>query len=93
MHKIDLLLSRYRDYLAANEALQSVDGRIVTGSFEALTERNRIHVQFDYLSELAAEIGSPILKTPRKSAEKNTEFYIRYDGVTIFALGNSDGAP
>lgn len=93
MNKIDLLLSRYRDYLAANEALRSVDERIVTGYFDAFCERNRIHVEFDYLSELAAEIGSPILKTPLKSAEKIVDFYIRYDGVTIYALGTSDGAP
>ena len=92
MDNIDLLLMRYRDYLAENDALHFVDNRIITGSFDATSERNRIHVQPEYLTELAAEIGFPILKTPRRSTENNTEFYIRYKGVTIYALGDSDGA-
>lgn len=93
MDNIDLLVMRYRDYLASNDALQYVDERVVTGSFEASTERNRIHVQPEYLVELAAESGSPILKVPRSGSKYNTEFYIRYGGVTIYALGDNYGTP
>lgn len=93
MDNIDLLLMRYRDYLASNDALQFVSDHIVTGSFDATSDRNRIHVRLDYLSELAAEIGTPVLKTPRNCATYNTEFYIRYKGVTIYSLGDSYGTP
>ena len=93
MDNIDLLLMRYRDYLASNDALQFVSDHIVTGYFEATSDRNRIHVRLEYLSELAAEIGSPILKKPLNHSVNNTEFYIRYKGVTIYAMGDSYGAP
>jgi hypothetical protein len=93
MDNIDLLLMRYRDYLASNDALQFVSDHIITGSFEATAQRNRIHVRLEYLSELAAEIGSPVLKKPLNHYPNKTEFYIRYKGVTIYALGDSYGAP
>lgn len=92
MKKIDLLIVRYRDYLAANDALQFVDDRIVTGAFEACSDRNKIHVQVEFLQELAVESGLEIEVTKRAFDRYVREFSICYEGVTIFALGDGYGA-
>lgn len=91
MDKIDLLVMRYRDFLASADAFRFVSDGINTSHFDAVSDRNRIHVGLEFLTELAAETGAEIEKKPRGHGQLSTEFFIRYDGLTIYALGNSYG--
>lgn len=91
MDKIDLISLRYRDFLSTTDALRFVDDGIVTGHFDMVCDRNRVHVGLDLLLELAAEIGANIENKSRGNCQHNTEFFILYDGLTFYALGDSYG--
>lgn len=87
MSKMELLDSRYRDFIATAEALHDVDHRVLTGFFEYVT-RFRIHVKIDLLMELAEEAGVAV-------KYEGDEAFIHYGGTTIFALVSEvdDGTP
>lgn len=87
MSKLELLDSRYRDFIAAAEALHYVDFGVVTGGFE-YGQRFRIHVLKDLLMELAEEAGVSV-------KYEGGEAFIHYGGTTIFALvaEGENGAP
>ena len=78
MSKLELLDSRYRDFIAAAQALLYVDDRVLTGFYEYVT-RFRIHVKTDLLMELAEEAGVSVKYEGDKA-------FIRHGGTTIFAL-------
>ena len=86
MSKLELLDSRYRDFIAAAQALLYVDDRVLTGFYEYVT-RFRIHVKTDLLMELAEEAGVSV-------KYEGGESFIHYGGTTIFALveEGTDGA-
>jgi hypothetical protein len=87
MSKMELLDSRYRDFIAAAEALHYVDRRVLTGFFEYVT-RFRIQVKKDLLMELAEEAGVSV-------KYEGDEAFIHYGGTTIFTLVSEgeDGTP
>ena len=78
MSKLELLDSRYRDFIAADEALHYVDRRVLTGFYEYVT-RFRIHVEKDLLMELAEEACVAVKYEGDKA-------FIHYGGTTVFAL-------
>lgn len=78
MSKLELLDSRYRDFIAAAHALRCVDRRVVSGSYE-YDSRFKIHVLKDLLMELAEEAGVSV-------KYEGGEAFIRYGGTTVFSL-------
>ena len=83
MSKLELLDSRYRDFIAAAHALNCVDDRVITGFFDYL-QRFKIHVTKDLLMELAEEAGVSV-------KYEGGEAFIHYGGTTIFSLA-AEGA-
>ena len=92
MRKIDLLIQRYLDFLAATDALLFVDDRITTGHYEAVTNRNHLQIGVSLLVELASEVGAEIEVTIRDVGKYGTEYSFLYEGITIYALGGQNGA-
>ena len=84
MKTIDLYVSRYKDYLASCDALQSLGDRVITGHRDSVVSRNEFHVCEDVLFALAKEVGAEL--TREHYTDDNNMLSFRYENIKFFAL-------